>query len=439
VIVYDDRNGNGVLDFRHPQRQRRGGDSIGDAGGAPDAVYGASFISMTQPDRRVAFLEGDFSALRSVAFYPRVGCADPPKSFSILSAGGFSAAAALTSGLAGTIPPEDDPSACATATLDDTIVVPIPPQAPAALSQLACTTNDEGGVTYYRQAPADPKARPSSPIDLTHSTWACASFPRIGTDAGAGSSAQQLVVASPVGPGIPADPRCTTPSAGATTTRSALHPPGLPREPILCLPGGRAPPLHDSHPPVARQLARGVPHPAGRHRRTRARSPPRASHGHAGLRRGSAAAPVAAHRERSRAVAQARLSLRAWPGVRPLLRHRRTTRLPDDRPDHPRRPAPRRGVVAHGLAAVPLRHGAAGAKGLRFAGTIEPTWHATSHLSLAAGIGFGGIVEQGSSRTDPTPKNLDLNSSYTFPTPANRCQPATAWAWRACCARSGCS
>jgi hypothetical protein len=195
VIVYDDRNGNGVLDFRHPQRQRRGGgEPINDAGGAPDAVYGASFISMTQPDRRVAFLEGDFSALRSVAFYPRVGCADPPKSFSILSAGGFSAAAALTSGLAGTIPPEADPSACATATLDDTIAIPIPPRAPAALSQLACTTNDEGGVTYYRQAPANP-------IDLTHSTWACASFPRIGTDAGAGSSAQQLVVAS-----LPSDP-----------------------------------------------------------------------------------------------------------------------------------------------------------------------------------------------------------------------------------------
>jgi hypothetical protein len=206
VIVYDDRNGNGVLDFRHPQRQSRRGERISDAGGTPDAVYGASFISMTQPDRRVAFLEGDFSALRSVAFYPRVGCADPPKSFSILSAGGFSAAAALTSGLAGTIPPEDEPSACATATLDDTIVIPIPPQAPAALSQLACTTNDEGGVTYYRQAPADPHApadpqAPADPIDLTHSTWACASLPRIGTDAGAGSSAQQLVIASP-----PSDP-----------------------------------------------------------------------------------------------------------------------------------------------------------------------------------------------------------------------------------------
>jgi hypothetical protein len=59
--------------------------------------------------------------------------------------------------------------------------------------------------------------------------------------------------------------------------------------------------------------------------------------------------------------------------------------------------------------------GAAGAKGLRFAGTIEPTWHATSHLSLAAGIGFGGIVEQGSSRPNPDPQPGTLDSSYTFP------------------------
>jgi hypothetical protein len=60
--------------------------------------------------------------------------------------------------------------------------------------------------------------------------------------------------------------------------------------------------------------------------------------------------------------------------------------------------------------------GAAGAKGLRFAGTIEPTWHATSHLSLAAGIGFGGIVEQGSSRPGPDhPQPGTLDSSYTFP------------------------
>jgi len=54
-------------------------------------------------------------------------------------------------------------------------------------------------------------------------------------------------------------------------------------------------------------------------------------------------------------------------------------------------------------------------KGLRFAGTIEPTWHATQHLSLAVGIGFGGILESSSSRPNPDPQPSTLSSSYTFP------------------------
>jgi hypothetical protein len=56
-----------------------------------------------------------------------------------------------------------------------------------------------------------------------------------------------------------------------------------------------------------------------------------------------------------------------------------------------------------------------GMLGLRFGGTIEPTWHATDHLSLAMGIGFGGIVERTSSRPDPDPKPSTLDTSYTFP------------------------
>jgi len=59
--------------------------------------------------------------------------------------------------------------------------------------------------------------------------------------------------------------------------------------------------------------------------------------------------------------------------------------------------------------------GAGSMKGVRFAGTIEPTWHATAHLSLAAGIGFGGIIESGTGRTDSGPPPDTLNTSYTFP------------------------
>ncbi|MEP6652930.1 MAG: hypothetical protein ABJA82_06200 [Myxococcales bacterium] len=57
----------------------------------------------------------------------------------------------------------------------------------------------------------------------------------------------------------------------------------------------------------------------------------------------------------------------------------------------------------------------AGLSGLRFAGTLDPTWHVTRHLSLAFGLGFGGIVEGGTNRPDIDPFPSTLNTSYTFP------------------------
>ena len=59
--------------------------------------------------------------------------------------------------------------------------------------------------------------------------------------------------------------------------------------------------------------------------------------------------------------------------------------------------------------------GAGGLSGLRFAGTIDPTWHATRHLALAVGLGFGGMVETNTGRADVSPLPSTLNSSYTFP------------------------
>jgi hypothetical protein len=55
-----------------------------------------------------------------------------------------------------------------------------------------------------------------------------------------------------------------------------------------------------------------------------------------------------------------------------------------------------------------------GMGGLRYAGTIEPTWHATENLSLGVGIGFGGLVEPGSTRSDQKPLGQNLSASYTF-------------------------
>jgi hypothetical protein len=59
---------------------------------------------------------------------------------------------------------------------------------------------------------------------------------------------------------------------------------------------------------------------------------------------------------------------------------------------------------------------AGGLSGLRFAGTIDPTWHVSSHLSLALGLGFGGIVEGNPGRPDVPPLPGTLGASYTFPT-----------------------
>jgi hypothetical protein len=58
---------------------------------------------------------------------------------------------------------------------------------------------------------------------------------------------------------------------------------------------------------------------------------------------------------------------------------------------------------------------AGGLDGLRFSGTLDPTWHLTSHLSLAVGLGFGGIVEGSTSRPEVMPLPGSLFSSYTFP------------------------
>lgn len=56
-----------------------------------------------------------------------------------------------------------------------------------------------------------------------------------------------------------------------------------------------------------------------------------------------------------------------------------------------------------------------GLSGLRFAGTLDPTWHVTPSLSLAAGLGFAGIVEGRTGRMDADPLPSTLDTSYTFP------------------------
>ncbi|MCA9665593.1 MAG: hypothetical protein KC503_08390 [Myxococcales bacterium] len=65
-----------------------------------------------------------------------------------------------------------------------------------------------------------------------------------------------------------------------------------------------------------------------------------------------------------------------------------------------------------------------GLSGLRYSGTLEPTWHVWRGLSLSVGLGFGGIVEASTGRADATPLANEIDTSYTFPdasTPLSRC------------------
>ena len=171
LVVYDDRDGDGTLTLgrarRLPGREAGPPDDEGKA--STDRVYAASFVSMTEPDQRLAFREGGFN--RSAAFYPRSGCADPPPSFSIVSAGGFTAVAALAAQLQGVLPPED-PASCGEASTDTPVVVAY--RAPDQLHQLACEERRRDSSIRYREPPADPP-------DLTGRVQACVAVPDFGS------------------------------------------------------------------------------------------------------------------------------------------------------------------------------------------------------------------------------------------------------------------
>jgi hypothetical protein len=55
-----------------------------------------------------------------------------------------------------------------------------------------------------------------------------------------------------------------------------------------------------------------------------------------------------------------------------------------------------------------------GLSALRFAGTVDPTWHVTPALALAIGFGFAGLVEGRTGRADPDPLGTSIQTSYTY-------------------------
>ena len=185
-VVYDDRDRDGNLDLASPHRTPNGGPGRGggmgmggnDTPDSVDVVYGASFVTMTAPDQRVAYREGAFL---QTAFYPRSGCADPPPAFSIASAGGFTAASGIAAAFAGTLPPED-PASCGESAPDATTVSFA---VESGAQETSCVERTSDSSIRYRQPPDDAP-------DFTNRTTACAHLPSF--DAGSQSGLIQLVV-----------------------------------------------------------------------------------------------------------------------------------------------------------------------------------------------------------------------------------------------------
>jgi hypothetical protein len=182
VAVYDDRDGDGTLTLGRFVRMpgREDGPPEDDGSLSPDLVYAASFVSMTEPDSRLAFREGGFD--KASAFYPRSGCGDPLPSFSIVSAGGFTAADALAAQLRGELPPED-PATCKEAPPTAPVALVFRP--PAELREVACEERRTDSSIRYREPPAEVP-------DLTDRTFACAKVPDFGS--GQASGMVQLAI-----------------------------------------------------------------------------------------------------------------------------------------------------------------------------------------------------------------------------------------------------
>ena len=184
LVVYDDRDGNG-LQLSQPQRTASGGDGDrfnNDTPDSADVIYGASFLTMTAPDRRVAYREGTFN--QDGAFYPRAGCGAPLPAFSIVRGGGFPAASARTATLAGTLP-QESPTTCSEVAPSAT-VVDIAAQPPSVVEEVGCDERTDDGSSRYRQPPTNAP-------DLSGRVTACAHLPAFDTggalfDGGAGAS-----------------------------------------------------------------------------------------------------------------------------------------------------------------------------------------------------------------------------------------------------------
>jgi len=220
-VLYDDRDGNGTLDLGRPRRPVSPDDEGPPGQDSVDIVRGASFVSMTEPDQRLAFREGAFI---QTAFYPRAGCGAPLLAFSVLAAGGFTAQDAIAATLRGELPTED-PASCAQSPVEAApIVITVRP--PEEVTEVACTERRVDSSTRYRDPPVEMP-------DLTNRLLACAGLPDFG--GGPSSDVIQLLVSSATDArcrglthyvlrGCDNDPNCEMPEWDLTATPPAWWP-----------------------------------------------------------------------------------------------------------------------------------------------------------------------------------------------------------------------
>jgi hypothetical protein len=187
-VVFDDANGDGVLTLGRAPLLPAGEFHAGggpdeeeedDGGRIGDPIVGASFVSMTEPDSRLAFREGEFV---ETGFYPRHGCGVPPRGFSVLSASGFTYDAAIAATLAGELPAQD-PAGCSERAPED-LVIDI---APRPVPEVACEQRRDDSSVQYRDPPVE------SPLD--GHVYACTTIPTFDDDDPT-AGITQLVVAS---------------------------------------------------------------------------------------------------------------------------------------------------------------------------------------------------------------------------------------------------
>ena len=242
LIVFDDRNESGTLELHRAPGTAVGGPGgpgggTGPAAGAPgdvtpvtkgDFVYGASFISMTRPDQRIAYLEGTFDANNTLygLFYPRAGCDGPPTGFSVLSAGGFSAVDGLKAMATGS-PPAEDPATCGIGTLDSTVTIAL--QATETVRDVVCPGGGTTGTVRYVAPVAQPDwQQPWACMPVVYSTCLVGiALPGQDCSTSNAKARPSLAIAAPPGDckatthyllkGCTTDPNCATPQWDYTT------------------------------------------------------------------------------------------------------------------------------------------------------------------------------------------------------------------------------